>query len=164
MRVKIFKVLALLMLAALVIGTISCDRIGLSWPRSQKKQNVKNPQPVLPDPQKTDEPTVSETLPPLPPNKYGRENPFAPLVVASRPGPKPKPEPKPIETITVRLSALLGGTAIFVVDGANKSVSVNGEVAGMTVAEVKEDKVVLKRANKELITINVGDQIEVPKP
>ena len=173
MNIKIRRALASLILITFVVLINGCDRIDLRRSGSKNKQNASSSADrklMSSDQEKVaDSVTVSETLPALPNNKYGRDNPFSPLVRSSRSGARPavskeEEKPKVIESFTVRLSAIFGDTAIFVVDGQNKSVSVGGEVAEMTVEKIEGDQVTLKREKIQPIIIKTGSQIKIPKP
>jgi len=180
MNTKMLRVLALLMILAFIILINGCDRIGLRRSNSQKEQEVHNPvneESALQDQEKIDElaaAIASETLPALPDKKYGRKNPFSPLV-SSRPRTVTRPQPKPnnyrnenrkeiVGNFTVRLSAIVGKKALFEVDGGNETVSTGSKIAGMTVAEVKNDRVILEKENSQPVIIKTGKQVKIPKP
>jgi hypothetical protein len=58
------------------------------------------------------------------------------------------------------LTAILGGTAILKVDGADKSVSVGDTVSGMKVSEIRSGEVLLDKGGKKY-TIALGSQIKL---
>jgi len=104
----------------------------------------------------------------LPRNQYGRTNPFQPLVGARRPSPqRTNSSSKPaLEGIIkqfanqgplVQLTAIFGEQAIFKVEGSSKTVKAGDTLAGMDVASIGEDEVILNKGDKNLV-MKLGEE------
>ena len=95
---------------------------------------------------------------------YGRSNPFEPIVVSRRsrqsgPAKTSASTGESNQLPYMRLTAVLGETAIFEVDAGSKTVSVGDVVAGMNVVEIRENQVILNKGNK-LYSIMLRGQLK----
>ena len=162
---------------ALALGVASCDRLKRNDTKTVRRQSTSKPdaQRSAPPAQvrveaESSEVADAERRASLPKGEYGKENPFEPIVApaARRSAAKTKPPPaaarieesKPEKKIVIRLSAILGNTAIMLVDGSSQSVSVGDTIAGLKVLSVGESKVVLEKGD-ETFTVTLETEIEV---
>ena len=161
---------------ALALGVASCDRLKRNDTKTVRRQSTSKPdaQRSTPPAQvrvetESSEVADAERRASLPKGEYGKENPFEPIVAPAAKGSAAKTKPpaparteerKPEKKIVIRLSAILGNTAIMLVDGSSKSVSVGDTIAGLKVLSVGESKVVLGEGD-ETFTVTLETEIEV---
>ena len=177
MRIRAIGIIVLLLCIVFMLGIGACDRSeeSSSEARTVKSDGISpNQTPGSSARQEAgddvvgDNATAGNTLedkkpPRLSPQEYGRENPFDPIVNKSSAGGRGKSTKttasKP-KQVTVYLTAILGGTAIFKVDGADKSVSVGDTISGMKVWEIRSGEVLLDKGGKKR-TIALGSKIKL---
>lgn len=174
---KIFKTVTVLLSVIFIMGIGGCDRDNEKLAEADDISADPNPVPEAPSLQIVEQAKNEELegdnpiLEPLSPKEYGRENPFIPLVVArstsrNRTVPRistaqtnniaKKKEPK----IIIKVTAILGNSAIIEEGNAAGSVSIGDTIGGMEVLEIKSNGVTLGRGS-EKHKIAVGKKLEL---
>lgn len=176
MKIRAIGIIVLLSCTVFMLGINACDRSEKDSAKARTVKSASSPSTQTPPPSARqeagddvvgdniakDNTSEDEKAPRLSPQEYGRENPFEPVVKKSRArrsSTKKATANKP-KQVTIHLSAILGGTAILKVDGADKSVSVGDTVSGMKVSEIRSGEVLLDKAGKQY-TIALGSLIKL---
>lgn len=174
MKIRAIGIIVLLSCTVFMLGINGCDRSKKNSAEARTVKSASSPSAQTPSAKQEagddvvgdniakDNTSEDKKAPRLSPREYGRENPFEPVVKKSsarRSNTKKTTANKP-KQVTIHLSAILGGTAILKVDGADKSVSVGDTVSGMKVSEIRSGEILLDKGGKQH-TIALGSQIKL---